>query len=145
MTTPTQLELAPRPATQVPFGGDASLERAAEAWIHSPGGRHVMKRIYIICARLIPICARRRQQLSMDYVIHCIRFDLQSVRAWLKQRGVTLPRSGGYALNNNHTSYISRHITQHRPEWEEHIEQRKVGVKKPLVRKTVTIVTESPL
>lgn len=140
-TAPSQLELAPRPENAIPFGGDDALERAADEWIHSPGGRHVMKRIYVICARLIPVCARRHQPLSMDYVIHCVRFEMQSIRAWLKQKGVTLPKSGGYALNDHHTAYISRHVTKHRPEWAPHIEQRKVGIKKPKVKKTVTITT----
>lgn len=142
MSTAAQLELAPRPATAVAFGADDSLQRAADEWIHSPGGRHVMKRIYVLCARLIPVCARRGQRLSMDFVIGTVRFDMQSIRAWLRQRGVTLPKSGGYALNDHHTAYISRHVTEHRPEWSEHIEQRRVGVKKPTVKKTVTVVTE---
>lgn len=133
-----QLELAPRPENAIPFGGDDALERAAEAWIHSAHGRQIMRMAYAEFA-IVLRQAEPGQRISMDYIIHRLRFRIRKIKCRLTRRNIDFKQSGGYALNDHHTAYISRHLTAHRPEWAARIEQRKVGVKKPKVIKTVTV------
>ena len=134
-----QLELQARPETEAPFGGEGELERAADAWIHSPHGRHITKMAYVEIARLLRRC-QPGQRISMDHVVHILRFRLKAIKCYLKQRGIPFANSGGYALNDHHTAYLSRHVAKHRPDWADRFERRKVNKKKIVER--VTIVKE---
>lgn len=142
MTAIEQLELTERRAPEgLALGADDRLAREAQDWMHSPHGRQIMRMLYADIANVLRD-ADAGQRISMDYIIHRLRFRLRKVRCRLARRGTPLETSGGYALNDHHTAYISRHVGEHRPEWAARFEKRRLGRKPPAERKTVTIVTE---
>lgn len=137
-----QLEL--KPTTQLEglaLGADDRLAQAAEDWMHSPHGRQIMRMLYAEVANVLRD-ADGDQRISMDFIIHRLRFRLRKIRCRLARKGIPFEKSGGCALNDHHTAYICRHVCGHRPDWAARFEKRKLGRVQPTERKTVTVTVE---
>lgn len=117
--------------------------QAFEAWKVSPGGRQLLNAIYRDAAQFAARFLRTGQRVSMDYLYHRQRDRLKAIQMRLARSGCSLPRVGGYRLNDHFTAYIARHIMDRRPEWAGMFETREVG-KTKLVKRT-TIVKEEVL
>ena len=115
MTTPHQPD----------FFEDANFEVFGR-WKETTGGAQVLRRCYQEAAEFGERYRRTGQQVSMDYIFHRVRDRLAAIQLRLRRSGCTLPRVGGYRLNNNFTAYIARHIMDRRPDWDGMFELRKI-------------------
>lgn len=119
---------------------EPSIAQRFEEWKSTPGGRQLLRFAYKEFARFGNRFLKTGQRVSMDYIMHILRDRIQRIRLHLKKRGITLPREGGYAINDHFTAHIARHITSHRPEWEGAVEKRKIGAKRMVAKRKVTVV-----
>jgi hypothetical protein len=106
--------------------------QAFEAWKQTPGGRQLLNWIYRDAAQYAARFIRTGQRVSMDFLFHRQRDRLRAIQLRLAKSGCTLPKVGGYRLNDHFTAYISRHIVSRRPEWDGMFEQREMN--KPRLR-----------
>lgn len=118
---------------------DPTPAQDADQWMHSPGGRHVMKDLYAIAASFVSDWKRYGIPVSVDYVCGIERHRIKCVRAWLQKRGHTAPRSHGYTINNTYTASIARHIMAHRPDWEGIFEKRELHDKNEKPKRAVFV------
>ena len=118
----------PDEAMQLGLSFAETLAQKADAWMHTPGGRHVLKDIYAIIARMIPNAVRHGVSVSIKHVFEEERWRIKCQRAWMQKRGKgeLLKQSYGFTLNNSYTASIARHVIRHQPTWEQFIETREV-------------------
>lgn len=109
-----------------------------DAWVHSPGGRHVAREVYRVCARYARRYARTGQRCSIKLVWELVRYRIREVRARAQSRGVDLAGWGGYALNNSLTAHMARHIIDRRPDWAGLFELRETD--RPARKQTVIVI-----
>jgi hypothetical protein len=100
-------------------------EERADAWIHTKGGRMIMRDLYAIAAKFIPDWKRTGIPVSMKYLFEIERHAIKLVRARAQKMNVSIEKEYGYTLNNNYTASIARHILDHKPEWAGLFETRK--------------------
>ena len=124
---------------QLTLAGDTHAQ-AFEAWKASRGGAQIMRMIYADAAWFAARWQRTGQRVSADYLYHRIRDRLRAIQARLAKSHCSLPRVGGYRLNDHFTAYISRHLMDRRPEWAGMFETREVGKPKMLKRTTIVKV-----
>lgn len=105
--------------TDLPFepSGPMSLAERADCWMHTPGGRHVMRDLYAIAAGLERDWRRYGIPVSCKYIWEIERHRIKCVRARLQRRGVKLEKWRNFTLNNTLTAYIARHMMARRPDW----------------------------
>lgn len=128
------------------FRDDKTIRERFEAWKSTPGGAQIMNRAYRIAAGFVPRFQKTGQRVSMDYVFHILRYRIAAIKRELKRRQIDLPPDRGFALNNDYTAYIARHILAHKPEWAGLFETRgiKTGANgsKPALRRRVIVIEE---
>lgn len=147
ISTSEQLELADQSKPEgMAIDGSERLAREAADWMESPHGRQIMRMIYAEVA-IVLRDADGEQRISMDYIIHRLRFRLRKIRCRLARKGIPFEKSGGYALNDHHTAYISRHVRSRRPDWAQRFETRRVGKTKLEIveRKEITVTRRVPV
>jgi len=96
---------------------EPTIAQRFEAWKQTPGGRQLLNWIYRDAAQYAARFIRTGQRVSMDFLFHRQRDRLRAIQLRLAKSGCTLPKVGGYRLNDHFTAYISRHIVSRRPEW----------------------------
>lgn len=101
--------------TEFPFG--PSLAERADRWMHTPGGRHVMRDLYALAARYARDWRRTGIPVSVKMLFEVERHRIKCVTARALRCGMVMKDEYGYTLNNSHTAYIARHIMARRPEW----------------------------
>lgn len=94
-----------------------SLADRAQRWMHTPGGRHVMRDLFAISAGYVWAWKRSGIPLSVALVFELERQRIKTVSARAQRRGFKLGDEYGYTLNNSYRAYISRHIMDRRKEW----------------------------
>ena len=103
-----------------------SLADRAERWMHSQGGRHVMRDLYALASQYARVWKRTGIPVSMKLLFEVERHRIKCVTARALRCGMVLPDEYGYTLNNSNTAYIARHIMGHRPEWNGLFEVREL-------------------
>lgn len=94
-----------------------SLADRAERWMHSPGGRHVMRDLYALAARYERDWRRTGIPISMKLLFEIERQRIKTVTSRAQARGIRLTKDDGYSLNNSRTAYVARHMVARRPDW----------------------------
>jgi hypothetical protein len=113
------------------FTEDKTIAERFEAWKATAGGRHVLRHAYRITAWYGERFVRCGQRVSMKLVWELLRDKLDWIRAGLKRRGIVLTPEHGFALNNDFTASVARHILAHKPEWRGLFEIRGAGAAAP--------------
>ena len=106
---PVQLPLFP----PIPM----SLADRADAWMHSPGGRHVMRDFYALAARYARDWRSTGIPVSVKLLFEVERHRIKCVTARALRRGLTIKDEYGYTLNNSYTAHVARHIMARRTDW----------------------------
>jgi len=109
--------------TEFPFG--PSLAARADRWMHTPGGRHVMRDLYALAARYARDWRRTGIPVSVKMLFEIERHRIKCVTARALRCGMVIRDEYGYTLNNSYTAYISRHIMARRPDWDGLFETRQ--------------------
>lgn len=94
-----------------------SLADRAERWIHSPGGRHVMRDLYALAAQYARVWKRTGIPVSMALLYEIERHRIKTVTARASRLGYRIKDEYGYTLNNSYSAYVARHIMARRDEW----------------------------
>lgn len=105
---------------------DPSLAERAERWMHSPGGRHVMRDLYALAAKYARDWRRTGIPISMKLLFEIERQRIKTVTSRAQSRGIRISKDDGYSLNNSRTAYIARHIMDRRKDWKELFETRRL-------------------
>ena len=122
------------------FREEQSIAQRFEAWKQTPGGRQLLRFAYQEFAPFGARFLRSGQRVSMDYVMHMLRDRIGRIQHYLRtRRAVALPKEGGYRINDHFTAHIARHIVAHRPEWDGAVEFRKMGAKRMVAKRRITI------
>ena len=110
------------------FDQSKSVPIAARAlnWMHTKGGRMIMRDIYAIAAGFVSDFEKSGIPVSVDYIFHIERHRIKMVRSRAQKMGVKIEHHYGYALNNTYTPYVARRILQNKPEWTGLFELREV-------------------
>lgn len=124
-------------ATQDSLFGDTIPQRW-EKWKLTPGGRHLRERFSRKAYRFGLRYRRTGQRVSADFIVHQLRDRLAEIRSWFARKNVSLPREGGYAINDHFTSYLARDFEAHRPEFAGMFERRELGAHRTTERTTIT-------
>lgn len=132
-------------ATQEELPLPTDIEERFRVWKETPGGRQLLRFAYQETARFAARFQRTGQRVSMDYIMHILRDRLARIRAHLNRRKITLPREGGYAINDHFTAHIARHIMTRRPDWDGLFEKRKLGAKRMVAHKRVVVTEYQPV
>lgn len=103
-----------------------SLSDRAERWMHSPGGRHVMRDLYALAAKYALDWRRTGIPISMKLLYEVERHRIKCVTARALRRGFKIKDEYGYTLNNSYTAYIARHIMDRREDWKWLFETRRL-------------------
>ena len=103
-----------------------SNKEKADAWIHTKGGRMIMRDLYAIAAGFVDDWQKSGIPVSMDYIYHIERHRIKMVRSRAQKMSVKIEKEYGYSLNNSYTAYVARHILAHKPEWAGLFELRHV-------------------
>lgn len=119
---------------------EKSIAERFEVWKATSGGRQLLNWIYRDAAWFAARFLRTGQRVSMDYLFHRQRDRLRAIQLRLSRRGTSLPKEGGYRLNDHFTAHISRHIVSRRPEWNGMFEQRELNIKR--TRRRVVVIDE---
>ena len=105
---------------------EPSLAERAERWMHSPGGRHVMRDLYALAAKYARDWRRTGIPISMKLLYELERHRIKCVTARALRRGFKIKDEYGYTLNNSYTAYIARHIMDRREDWDGLFETRRL-------------------
>lgn len=113
---------------QLDFCMDAKAPISARAfnWMHTKGGRMIMRDLYAIAAGFVKDWERSGIPVSIDYIFHIERHRIKLVKSRAQRMKVRIEKHYGYALNNTYTPYVARRILQNRPEWSGLFELREV-------------------
>lgn len=103
-----------------------SIEDRAERWIHSPGGRHVMRDLYALAAKYERDWRRHGIPVSIKLLYEIERHRIKCVTARALRAGYKIADEYGYTLNNNYTAYIARHIMNRKENWRGMFETREL-------------------
>ena len=103
-----------------------SLSDRAERWMHSPGGRHVMRDLYALAAKYERDWKRTGIPVSVKMLFEIERHRIKCVTARALRCGMVIPDEYGYTLNNSHTAYIARHMMDRRTDWKGMFEVREL-------------------
>ena len=103
-----------------------SLADRAERWMHSPGGRHVMRDLYALAARYARDWRRTGIPVSVKMLFEIERHRIKCVTVRALRRGYEIADEYGYTLNNSYTAYIARHMMARRPDWDGLFEVREL-------------------
>lgn len=103
-----------------------SLADRAERWMHSPGGRHVMRDLYALAAKYANDWRRTGIPVSIKLLFEIERHRIKIVTARALRCGMVMKDEYGYTLNNSNTAYIARHIMDRRPDWDGLFEVREL-------------------
>ena len=95
-----------------------SLSDRADRWMHSPGGRHVMRDLYALAAKYARDWRRTGIPISMKLLFEIERQRIKTVTSRAQSRGIRISKNDGYSLNNSRTAYIARHIMDRRKDWD---------------------------
>jgi len=109
---------------------DQDIAQRFAVWKATPGGRQILRFAYSETAQFAARYERTGQRVSADYIMHRLRDRIVRIQTWLGKRNITLPREGGYRINDHFTAHIARHIMAHRPEWDGLFEKRRLGAKR---------------
>lgn len=108
-------------AEQLELPVDPTLADLAWAWMHTPGGRHVMRDLYALADRYSRTWKRTGVPVSVKLVFEVERQRIKETSARAlricRARGIRWERPDGYTLNNSFTAYVARHMMSRRPEW----------------------------
>lgn len=130
MFAPSRVRGVERVIVSTPPPPALTLAEEAEEWMHTPGGRHIMRDLYAIASGYVPRWRRSGIPISVKLVFEIERQRIKEVTARAvricKARGIEIPRKYGYTLNNSHTAYIARHMMDRRPDWRGLFETREV-------------------
>lgn len=103
-----------------------SLSDRAERWIHSAGGRHVMRDLYALASQYAKVWKRTGIPISVALLFELERQRIKTVTARALRCGMVVKDEYGYTLNNSHRAYIARHIMSRRDEWNSLFEVREL-------------------
>jgi hypothetical protein len=96
----------------------------ADAWIHTPGGRRLMRHIYQTAAYYGERYRRTGRMVSGRLIFELVRDRLPVLRVRMDRDGVPFKKYKGFALNNDFVPYVTDHIVSRRPEWDGMFENR---------------------
>lgn len=125
---PEQLELVP-----------GQIEARFLAWKETPGGRQILRFAFQEAARFAARFQRTGQRVSMDYIMHILRDRIGKIQTHLAKRDIALPKEGGYRINDHFSAHIARHIMDRRRDWDGLFEKRKLGAKRMVARRKITV------
>ena len=117
----------------------SEIEARFLAWKETPGGRQLLRFAYQETAQFAARFQRTGQRVSMDYIMHRLRDRIARIQTRLHRRGITLPREGGYRINDHFTAHIARHIMERRRDWDGLFEKRKLGAKRMVAKRKITV------
>lgn len=117
-----------------------TIAQQFEAWRETRGGKHLLRHAYRITAGLVRRLPRGRQ-LSVKLVWELMRHRYVWILDGFKRRGVAVEKVDGFALNNNFTAHVARHIMSHRSDWSGLFELREIG--KVRKKRRVIVIEES--
>ena len=103
-----------------------SLADRAERWMHSAGGRHVMRDLYALASKYALDWRRTGIPVSMKLLYEVERHRIKCVTARASRRGFNIDDGWGYTLNNSYHAYIARHIMDRRKDWDGLFEIRRL-------------------
>ena len=103
-----------------------SMADKAERWIHSPGGRHVMRDLYALASQYAKVWKRTGIPVSIALLFELERHRIKTVTARALRCGMVVKDEYGYTLNNSNRAYIARHIMSRRDEWNGLFEVREL-------------------
>ena len=108
-------------------GHSEGFDRIAEGfeeWRQTKSGKHILADLYRIAGGCFREWERHKVRCSSKYLFEVERRRIRIVRKRLKAQGADLEKWNGYALNNDHSSLVARHMIEHRPAWEGMFELR---------------------
>lgn len=105
---------------------ESALSHLADEWMHSPGGRHIMRDLYALAAGYVPRWRRTGIPIAVSLLWEIERQRIKEVTARCQRRGITLKKDYGYTLNNDRRPYVSRHMMDRRPDWKGLFETREL-------------------
>jgi hypothetical protein len=111
---------------ELPGSGYETLEQEATAWMHSAGGRKIMRDLYALAAKYSKDWKRSGIPVAVSLLWEIERHNIKMVRARAQRAGVDLKKWGGFSLNNNFSAYLARHIMAHRKDWQGMFEVREL-------------------
>ena len=109
-------------------------EQEFKAWKDLQGSRHVLKWCHKFAAVYWKDFTRYGVRCSTKLIWEQVRRKIRVVRAECARKGIDLKPYAGYVLNNSFTGYVSRHLTDHYPEYAQMLEQRELKTNKPIVK-----------
>jgi len=115
------------------FADKPTLAERADVWMHSPGGRHVMRDLYALSARYANDWKRTGIPVSIAMIFEIERHRIKCVTARAVRMGLKLKDEYGFTLNNSYRAYVARHIMARRVEWDGIFELRELSADKCLV------------
>lgn len=108
----------------LPFGD--SLAEKSWRWMHSLGGRHVMRDLYALAAKYVPRWQRTGIPVSVAMLWEIERQRIKEVTARASRMGYQIKDEYGYTLNNSYRAYVARHIMERRTDWAGLFETREL-------------------
>ena len=103
-----------------------TLSEIAELWMHTKGGRMIMRDLYAIAAGYVRDWKRTGVPVSIALVYELERHKIKQFRTRAQRMNVKILKTHGYRMSNNHRAYIARHMMDRRPEWAGLFEIREV-------------------
>lgn len=117
--------IPPTPVNEV-----LSIAEQADRWMHTPGGRHIMRDLYALAAGYVGKWRRTGIPIGIALIWEIERQRIKEVTARAvricKARGIEIPKDYGYTLNNDRRAYVARHMMARKPEWNGLFELRAV-------------------
>ena len=95
---------------------DSLCDRAMR-WMHTPGGRHVMRDLYALAAKYVPRWRRTGIPVSVAMLWEIERQRIKEVSARAVRMGYKIKDEHGYTLNNSYRAYVARHVMDRRKNW----------------------------
>lgn len=103
-----------------------SLADRAERWMHSPGGRHVMRDLYALAAKYERDWRSTGIPVSVAMLFEIERHRIKIVTARALRLGYEIADEYGYTLNNSYRAYVARHMMDRRTDWKGMFEVREL-------------------
>jgi len=117
---------------------EPSIAQRFAAWKETPGGGHVLCRLYRITAGYYGRFQRTGRKVSQRLLWELLRDRIDGIRRELTRRGLKMERERGFLLNDHFTAHAVRHMIEHHPSWRDLFELRELNIKRK-ARKVIVI------
>jgi len=92
----------------------STTQQLCDAWIHTPGGGHIVNRIIRRAWKYY----RQKKRRNFRAIWEIERSDCTELMKKMKARNIKVKRVDGFVFNNNFIPYVTRFVLEREPRFE---------------------------